>query len=148
MEAARIERPVRLHDLRHSYAAATLAAREPLVFVQKQLGHSDIYTTHRYYGHLERGYLRDAAGRVEAAVWSVTRRDHGPRGGPRLVRARNDKNPAITGFSECAREDLNLHGPYGPQGPQPCASTNSATGAWAEKYSGPLPEPWIPSTGL
>ena len=55
MEAARIERPVRLHDLRHSSAAATLAAGEPLVFVQKQLGHSDIYTTQRYYGHLERG---------------------------------------------------------------------------------------------
>ena len=25
--------------------------------------------------------------------------------------------------------DLNLHGPFGPQGPQPCASTNSATSA-------------------
>src|ERR1700744_2190703 len=35
------------------------------------------------------------------------------------------------GFPQCAREDSNLHGPYSPQGPQPCASTNSATGAWA-----------------
>src|ERR1035437_5162735 len=31
---------------------------------------------------------------------------------------------------KCAGEDLNLHGPFGPQGPQPCASTNSATSAW------------------
>ena len=29
----------------------------------------------------------------------------------------------------CAREDLNLHGIKLPQGPQPCASTNSATRA-------------------
>src|SRR5947207_2255099 len=32
-------------------------------------------------------------------------------------------------WSPCAGEDLNLHGPNGPQGPQPCASTNSATSA-------------------
>jgi site-specific recombinase XerD len=73
LKAANIDRPVRLHDLRHSYAAATLAAGEPLVFVQKQLGHSAIHTTQRFYGHLERGYLRDAALRAEAAVWSVTK---------------------------------------------------------------------------
>ena len=30
---------------------------------------------------------------------------------------------------ECAGEDLNLHGVLTPQGPQPCASTNSATSA-------------------
>src|SRR5438874_1222130 len=28
----------------------------------------------------------------------------------------------MRGFSECAEEDSNLHGPYSPQGPQPCAS--------------------------
>src|ERR1700724_2084825 len=33
------------------------------------------------------------------------------------------------GLSQCAREDSNLHGELSPQGPQPCASTNSATGA-------------------
>lgn len=32
-------------------------------------------------------------------------------------------------FKKCARVDSNHHGPNGPQGPQPCASTNSATGA-------------------
>ena len=29
------------------------------------------------------------------------------------------ENPLDAGGFECAREDLNLHGPYGPQGPQP-----------------------------
>src|ERR1700694_5828974 len=38
-------------------------------------------------------------------------------------------------YLQCAREDSNLHGPYSPQGPQPCASTNSATGAWGGQYS-------------
>ena len=36
-------------------------------------------------------------------------------------------NQAASGA--CAGEDLNLHDPYGSQGPQPCASTNSATSA-------------------
>src|SRR5204863_3555567 len=35
------------------------------------------------------------------------------------------------GFPRCAEEDSNLHGGIPPQGPQPCASTNSATGAGA-----------------
>jgi hypothetical protein len=42
----------------------------------------------------------------------------------------DEKAPPERGFHQCAREDSNLHGPIGPQGPQPCASTNSATGAW------------------
>ena len=32
---------------------------------------------------------------------------------------RETKTPHSRGFLRCAREDLNLHGPYGPQGPQP-----------------------------
>src|SRR5579884_2051068 len=45
------------------------------------------------------------------------------------------ESPAERGFLKCAREDSNLHGPYSPQGPQPCASTNSATGAGGGQYS-------------
>src|SRR4029079_3207336 len=54
--------------------------------------------------------------------------------------------PTVTNWRSkrlCAGEDLNLHGPYSPQGPQPCASTNSATGAWGAEYSPAL----IPSSG-
>src|SRR6476646_6923336 len=53
---------------------------------------------------------------------------------PALIAFRHEKSPGMRGFSKCAREDSNLHGPYSPQGPQPCASTNSATGAWAAQY--------------
>ena len=54
-----------------------------------------------------------------------------PRRGPSAPGALIEKAPTLRGFSPCAREDSNLHGPISPQGPQPCASTNSATGAWA-----------------
>lgn len=54
LAAAGIARPVRLHDLRHSAAAAWIAAGLPLVFVQAQLGHATIATTMKHYGHLSR----------------------------------------------------------------------------------------------
>jgi integrase len=70
LRAAGLRRSIRLHDLRHSAAAAWLAAGLPLVYVQRQLGHADIATTVKHYGHLERGYLQDAAVRAEEAIWS------------------------------------------------------------------------------
>src|SRR3954454_18407973 len=45
-------------------------------------------------------------------------------------RCENSESPANTGLS-CAEEDSNLHEEISSQGPQPCASTNSATGAGA-----------------
>ena len=74
----------------------------------------------------ERRLLDDAAlGRRLARVPRARkRRALGCRG----EEARDEKGrPA--GALACAGEDLNLHGPFGPQGPQPCASTNSATSA-------------------
>src|SRR5262245_41152492 len=47
----------------------------------------------------------------------------------RLPGRGHEKAPQSQGFRQCAEEDSNLHGTYIPQGPQPCASTNSATGA-------------------
>ena len=49
-------------------------------------------------------------------------------GGVAFAYVASGKSHALRAVS-CAREDSNLHGPYSPQGPQPCASTNSATGA-------------------
>src|SRR5262249_29608197 len=39
----------------------------------------------------------------------------------------NPRRLAGLSSNQCAQGDSNSHGPYGPQGPQPCASTNSAT---------------------
>ena len=57
-----------LHSLRHTAAAAWLAGGNSLMYVQRQLGHADIGTTERYYGHLERHVLAAGAAATETAV--------------------------------------------------------------------------------
>ena len=67
-------------------------------------------------GRLDESAARDAALRAaETASW------HSSRTAGTLIIP-----PEQT---QCAGEDLNLHGVLTPQGPQPCASTNSATSA-------------------
>jgi len=63
-----------LHSLRHTAAAAWLAAGNSLMYVQRQLGHADIRTTERYYGHLERNVLAAGALATEEAIAEATRR--------------------------------------------------------------------------
>jgi integrase len=61
-------RDMPLHALRHTAAAAWLAAGNSLMYVQRQLGHADIATTERYYGHLERHVLAAGAIATEDAI--------------------------------------------------------------------------------
>ena len=61
-------RDMPLHALRHTAAAAWLAAGNSLMYVQRQLGHADISTTERYYGHLERHVLAAGAVATEDAI--------------------------------------------------------------------------------
>ncbi len=61
-------RDMPLHALRHTAAAAWLAAGNSLMYVQRQLGHADIRTTERYYGHLERHVLAAGALATEEAI--------------------------------------------------------------------------------
>ncbi len=61
-------RDMPLHALRHTAAAAWLAAGNSLMYVQRQLGHADISTTERYYGHLERDVLAAGAVATEDAI--------------------------------------------------------------------------------
>lgn len=57
-----------LPALRHTAAAAWLAAGNSLMYVQLQLGHVDISTTEPYYGHLERHVLPAGAIATEEAI--------------------------------------------------------------------------------
>lgn len=50
-QAAGME-PIRLHDLRHSHAALLIRLDTPILLVSERLGHEDIETTLRIYGHL------------------------------------------------------------------------------------------------
>ena len=62
-----------LHALRHTAAAAWLAAGNSLMYVQRQLGHSDIATTERYYGHLERSVRLAGPAATEEAIARAVR---------------------------------------------------------------------------
>jgi integrase len=61
-------RDMPLHALRHTAAGAWLAAGNSLMYVQRQLGHADISTTERYYGHLERHVMAAGAVATEEAI--------------------------------------------------------------------------------
>jgi integrase len=67
-------RDMPLHSLRHTAAAAWLAGGNSLMYVQRQLGHADIATTERYYGHLERHVLAAGAIATEEAITRAARR--------------------------------------------------------------------------
>jgi len=61
-------RDMPLHSLRHTAAAAWLSTGRPLMFVQRQLGHAQITTTERRYGHLEEAFVRSGAADTEEAI--------------------------------------------------------------------------------
>ncbi len=66
-------RDMPLHALRHTAAAAWLAGGNSLKYVKDQLGHSDITTTERYYGHLERSVRAAGPAATEEAIARAVR---------------------------------------------------------------------------
>jgi integrase len=71
-------RDMPLHALRHTAAAAWLAAGNSLMYVKRQLGDADITTTtERYYGHLERRVLAAGAIATEEAIARAVREQSG-----------------------------------------------------------------------
>ncbi len=63
-KAARIEPPIRFHEIRHSYASHRIMAGMPLMAVASVLGHSDTRMVEKHYGHLAPSYIRDAVRRT------------------------------------------------------------------------------------
>ena len=59
-------RPIRFHDLRHTYASNLVAAGVPLFTVQKLMRHKSIQMTQRY-AHLAPDYLREAVAVLDGA---------------------------------------------------------------------------------
>lgn len=55
LEASRVGKQPRIHDLRHSHASWLISAGVPLMVVQYRLGHESIKTTSDLYGHLMPG---------------------------------------------------------------------------------------------
>jgi integrase len=61
-------RPIRLHDLRHSYATAALADGVPVKVVSQRIGHADITVTLKVYAHVMPGDDADAALRADTLL--------------------------------------------------------------------------------
>jgi integrase len=59
---------IRLHDVRHSYATATLASRIPAKIVSERLGHANIAITMDTYSHVLPGLDEQAAGTVAQLI--------------------------------------------------------------------------------
>jgi integrase len=60
--------PIRLNDLRHSYASAALAAGEHPKVVQERLGHSSVQITLDTYSHVARELGDEAADRIARSI--------------------------------------------------------------------------------
>jgi integrase len=52
VDIAGITGNVRVHDLRHTYASLMIAQGQPLIYIQRQLGHHSISVTADFYSHL------------------------------------------------------------------------------------------------
>ena len=59
---------IRLHDLRHSYATAALAAGVPVKVLSQRIGHADVGVTLKVYAHVLPGDDEDAAVRADALL--------------------------------------------------------------------------------
>jgi integrase len=59
-ERAKIEPPITLHGLRHTWASHAVMNSVPLIIVAKNLGHKDTRMVERVYGHLAPSFVVDA----------------------------------------------------------------------------------------
>ena len=62
----------RFHDLRHSYAVASLRAGDDIKTVQENLGHHTAAFTLDVYGHITEEMKRDSADRMNAFIKSIS----------------------------------------------------------------------------
>ena len=63
---------VRFHDLRHSYAVASLRSGDDVKTVQENLGHATAAFTLDTYGHVTERMKAESANRMEAFIHSVS----------------------------------------------------------------------------
>ena len=63
---------VRFHDLRHSYAVASIKSGDDIKTVQANLGHATAVFTLDVYGHVTDRMKKDSAARMERLIQSVS----------------------------------------------------------------------------
>lgn len=62
---------IRLHDLRHSFAVASIKSGDDIKTVQENLGHATAAFTLDVYGHVTDQMKKDSAARMERFIQSV-----------------------------------------------------------------------------
>ena len=62
---------VRFHDLRHSYAVASIRSGDDIKTVQENLGHATAAFTLDVYGHVTEKMKLESANRMEQFIRSV-----------------------------------------------------------------------------
>ena len=70
-EKAGIEKRVHSHGLRHTHAVELSRERLPILYISRQLGHSNLAITQRYVDHLEPGEVIAA---MQAREWPLHER--------------------------------------------------------------------------
>jgi integrase len=65
--------PIRLHDVRHTYATVALQAGVPVKVISERLGHASVAVTLRIYAHVMPGMDRDAANAVAGVILGTTK---------------------------------------------------------------------------
>jgi integrase len=116
---------IRLHDVRHSYATAALAAGIPAKVVSERLGHANIAITMDTYSHVLPGLDEQAASTVAQLILGKPSRqrdsdDKSLTRGRRAARRRREVKSEPAGQWWGDRGDSNPR----PSGPQPDALTN------------------------
>jgi integrase len=116
---------IRLHDVRHSYATAALAAGVPAKVVSERLGHATIAITMDTYSHVLPGLDAEAAGTVARLILGESRREQPAAvkplsSGRKAMRRRKEVKGERPGQDWGDRGDSNPR----PSGPQPDALTN------------------------
>ena len=116
---------IRLHDVRHSYATAALAAGIPAKIVSERLGHANIAITMDTYSHVLPGLDEQAAGTVAQLILGKPRRqrdsdDKSLTRGRLAARRGREVKGELPGQRWGDRGDSNPR----PSGPQPDALTN------------------------
>jgi hypothetical protein len=148
---------IRLHDVRHSYASAALAAGIPAKVVSERLGHATIAATMDTYSHVLPGLDAEAAGTVARLILG-----DGEQEPARPVdKALTTDRPTPSRREEVKREAPGQRGVraggfepprVAPPGPKPGASAGSATlascgGAYRLLGGALLNRPLVPAGG-
>ncbi len=117
---------IRLHDVRHSYATAALAAGIPAKVVSERLGHANIAITMDTYSHVLPGLDAQAAGTVARLILGDADNDPTRPVDKALTTGRKAQSRGEEVKREPPGQELGDRGDSNPRpsGPQPDALTN------------------------